>query len=424
MNSNQEIFLRTIKNNPVKIANKLGFTLLGDLHNEWLKSFLFGKNDETLQAHRGSYKTVTISVALALMIVIYPNDSILFMRKTENDITEVMKSVSKMLHSDIMKAIVKVLYNKDLILLKDTNAEISTNLQTSTRGTAQLTGLGSTSSLTGKHYEKIFTDDIINLKDRTSKAERERIKLVYQELQNLKNRGGRIVNTGTPWSKEDAFSIMPKAVMYDCYSTGLIDFKELQEIRNKMTPSLFAANYELKHIAAENALFTNPQYTDNVELIYNGFAHIDARYSGEDTSAFTIIKQQKDGSFIGYGKMFDKHIDNCLSEIYALHEHYRAGTICLETNADKGYLARDISNAKKPVMTYHEKQNKHIKIASYLYKHWNNIKWLEDTDPNYLNQILDYQEGQEPDDCPDSAASLVRLITNGSYTKVIGKRPF
>ena len=56
MNSNQEIFLRTIKNNPVKIANKLGFTLLGDLHNEWLKSFLFGKNDETLQAHRGSYK--------------------------------------------------------------------------------------------------------------------------------------------------------------------------------------------------------------------------------------------------------------------------------------------------------------------------------------------------------------------------------
>ena len=170
MNSNQEIFLRTIKNNPVKIANKLGFTLLGELHNEWLKSFLFGKNDEALQAHRGSYKTVTISVALALMIVIYPNDSILFMRKTENDITEVMRSVSKMLHSDIMKAIVKVLYNKDLILLKDTNAEISTNLQTSTRGTAQLTGLGSTSSLTGKHYEKIFTDDIINLKDRTSKA--------------------------------------------------------------------------------------------------------------------------------------------------------------------------------------------------------------------------------------------------------------
>lgn len=416
--------IELISEYPYKIGHLVGFNDLTELHNEWMLEFLYGDTDTTLQAHRGSYKTTCLAICLALMIIIKPNDCILFMRKTENDITEIIQSVSKILKSNVLMEIIRILYNVNLIFKKDTNAEITTNLQTTSRGTAQLTGLGSTSSLTGKHFERIYTDDICNAKDRSSKAERERIKLVYMELQNLKNRGGRIVNTGTPWHKEDVFSLMPKATMYDCYSTGLIDFKELQEIRNKMTPSLFAANYELKHIAAEDALFTNPQYTDNVELIYNGFAHIDARYSGEDTSAFTIIKQLKDGSFIGYGKMFDKHIDNCLSEIYALHEHYRAGTICLETNADKGYLARDISNAKKPVMTYHEKQNKHIKIASYLYKHWNNIKWLEDTDPNYLNQILDYQEGQEPDDCPDSAASLVRLITNGSYTKVIGKRPF
>ena len=41
----------------------------------------------------------------------------------------------------------------------------------------------------------------MNPQDRTSKAERDHTKAVYQELQNIKNRGGRIFNTGTPWSK-------------------------------------------------------------------------------------------------------------------------------------------------------------------------------------------------------------------------------
>ena len=56
---------------------------------------------------------------------------------------------------------------------------------------------------------------------RLSQAERERTKLAYMELQNIKNRGGRFINTGTPWHKDDAFSIMPKPKRFDCYSTGI-----------------------------------------------------------------------------------------------------------------------------------------------------------------------------------------------------------
>ena len=46
-------------------------------------------------------------------------------------------------------------------------------------------GMGVNASLTGKHFERIFTDDIVNLKDRISHAEREHTKLVYMELQNV-----------------------------------------------------------------------------------------------------------------------------------------------------------------------------------------------------------------------------------------------
>ena len=62
---------------------------------------------------------------------------------------------------------------------------------------------------------------------------------------------------------------------------------------------------------------------------------------------------------------------------------------------------------------YQEKQNKYVKISTYLRREWKNIYWLEETDRDYINQILDYTENAEHDDCPDSAASLIRQMEKG-----------
>ena len=44
-------------------------------------------------------------------------------------------------------------------------------------------------------------------------------------------------------------------------------------------------------------------------------------------------------------------------------------------------------------------------------KHWGEIEWLEDTDSDYINEILDYTENAEHDDAPDSASCLIRKLT-------------
>ena len=54
--------------------------------------------------------------------------------------------------------------------------------------------------------------------------------------------------------------------------------------------------------------------------------------------------------------------------------------------------------------------NKYIKISTYLKTHWNRVRFLEGTDPEYVQQILDYTEHAEHDDCPDSLASAIRAI--------------
>ncbi|MDT2485039.1 hypothetical protein [Enterococcus avium] len=410
MNEKKNQYLNYVKNDPVKFGNLVGFTDLVGLHNDWLKSFLFATEDQTLLAHRGSYKTTDLAVAISLLIVLFPNKTIIFLRKTDTDVVEIILQVSKILMSEYFQALAKILHGVGIEMVKDTTTEIDTNLKTSARGTSQLLGMGIGASLTGKHADIVITDDIVNIKDRTSKAERERTKLQYQELQNVKNRGGRFINTGTPWHKDDAINLMPNVQRFDCYQTGLITKEQLKHLQQSMSPSLFAANYELKHIADEDSLFDTPKYTDDAKLIYNGIAHIDAAYGGSDSTAFTIFKEQADGTIVGYGRKWQKHVDECLPEIFAIHKDLRAGTFHVENNGDKGYLAKDLKKAGKHAKEYHEKANKFIKISSYLRKYWPNIIWIDSTDPEYMAEILDYTENATHDDCPDSAASLTRII--------------
>ncbi len=421
MNVKKQEVLDLLWNEPYKIGHWVGFTDLTELHNEWLRSFLYADADQTLLAHRGSYKTTDLSLFLAIHSVIKPNENVIFFRKTDDDVTEVIAQSQKILKTGAMQNISRVLYDTELELLKSNNSEIHTNLCTSTRGVSQVLGLGIGTSITGKHADIVVTDDIVNLKDRISRAERERTKIQYMELQNIKNRTGRFINTGTPWHKEDAISIMPNVKRYDCYSTGLIDRNTLEQLRQSMSDSLFAANYELKHIADKDAMFKEPQFTKETELIYGGLMHIDAAYDGADGTACTIFKKLNDGRIIGFGKRWNKHVDDCLTEVQMYHTQLRAGSISCEKNADKGYLAKELRALGFSVNSYSESMNKFVKISTYLRKSWKSIVWLEDTDPEYIQEILDYSEFAEHDDSPDSAASLIRKMENkASYNSVRG----
>ena len=394
---------------PASFGRLVGFTKLTDLHNAWILDMLKGEGDRTLQAHRASYKTTCVSIALALIIILLPNKRTLFLRKADADIKEIIKQVQKILKDPHTQYFVQCIYGVNLKLTVESATEINTNLTTDIRGTSQLVGMGCGSSITGKHFDRIFTDDIVNVNDRVSKTERDRTKLVYQELQNIKNRDGRIFNTGTPWHKDDCFAIMPEAEKFDCYSTGLISDEQLEVIKKSMTRSLFAANYELRHIAAEDVIFDNPQTGADSSLVEQGDCHIDAAYGGEDFSAFTIVKKQGNIFYV-YGRLWQKNIDDCLDEIQRLRAQFNAGKIYCEDNGDKGYLAKELRNRGERAIIYHENMHKFIKITTYLKAEWENVKFVAGTDKSFIDQICDYNENASHDDAPDSLASQIRRL--------------
>lgn len=396
--------------NPYLLGHLVGFKDLNKLNNEWIKKLVRIPKDKTIQAHRNSYKTSCVSIAIVVLMIMMPRKRIAFIRKTDTDVKEIIEQVEKILRTPVVRLIVQAIHGKDLIIVEASQTKISTNLVSDVKGTAQLTGFGIGASVTGKHYDIIFTDDIVNLTDRVSRAERERTKLFYQELQNILNRGGWINNTGTPWHKEDAFTLMPEPEKYDCYSTGIMTKEDIEKKRSSMAPSLFAANYELRHIASEDIIFDNAITDGDINKILNArFIHIDAAYGGEDYTALTIPRKTE-GKYYIYGKLWHKAVDECMDEIIAERKRFLAGKIYCESNADKGYLAKTLREKGEKVITYHEDTNKYMKIVTHLKGDWENIIFVKGTDEEYIDQILDYNEFAEHDDAPDSAACCIRIL--------------
>jgi hypothetical protein len=371
---------------------------------------VIGKADYTLEAHRGSFKTTCVSIAIAIIMILLPTRRILFMRKTDDDVKEIISQVRKILESPQTQVLVQAIYGISLKLVVSNATELSTNLVTDAKGSSQLVAISLGGSLTGRHFDIIFDDDIINVKDRISRAEREKTKIIYQELRNVLNRGGKMVNTLTTWHKEDASTLMAEPHIYTWKDTGLISEEEIKEIRESMSPSLFAANYELKHIASEDVIFENANIGADISNVLNAnFCHIDAAYGGEDYTAFTICKK-KEGKYYVYGKLWQKAIDEVEDQIIADRQRLLAGKIYCETNADKGYLAKALREKGERVITYAETMNKYIKIVTHLKADWKDVIFVQGTDQEYIDQILDYNEYAEHDDAPDSLACMIRIL--------------
>jgi len=412
MTGSKSDFIQKIAKFPHLLGHYLGFTKLGELHSDWIRdAFTAEGEDFCLQAHRGSYKTTSvIVVGVIWWLFFHWEDRILILRKDFSKASEVLQVIGKILKSEKCRRLFEYIYGFEYILTTDTNGRISWNLKLTNTNEANVNAFGIGQDLTGKHFDKALCDDFVTIKDRISKAERERTIIFIQDLRaNILDPGKHGIYTGTPWHNADAWKLFKNIRKYDVYSTGIGSFtaEYISHLKDILPPSLFSANYELRHISDEESLFSDP-IMGPWDFAYNAVGHIDAKYQGKDTGAFTILAKRSDGKVQGFGYLFDKHINIEYNNLFRLWQKYRCGTVYLETNADKGYASRDLSGLGMLTSNYHEKENKHVKIIQNLVVNWSNIIWDEETDPEFLAQIMEYREGQEPDDCADSVASCIR----------------
>jgi len=401
---------------PHVFGHFLGYDLLEEIHTRWIKYLWLSKTSRALQAHRKSYKTTAVLIVGTIWWLTFcnPEETILFLRKSWDQAAEIVKAVKNQFESEAVRYLYKY-YDVDNIrggTWRDSAISLATKEKVTPEPNVGCLGVGG--NITGSHPTKIFADDIVTIKDRVSRAERENTKLFVKELINIETVEGVTCYTGTPWHKDDAWSIIPKPEKYPVGKIEIQGFTPEKKLdyKKRLGTSLYAANYELKHIADEDQLFSEPIYGKWPDRFKRINAWCDPSYEGKATTAMAMIGIDIHDKAWVRGWVWWKHVDQCYNLMVQEMKIFKCGTFYIETNADKGYSKKDMAE-KWTTIGRNETTNKHIKIVSFLRQNWKELTFADDCQPEFINQIMDYSEDAELKDAPDATASLIREMRIG-----------
>lgn len=412
--------LRIIRQKPSLLGNYLGYKKINNLHSKWLiDCYINNKDIYVLQAHRNAYKTTSIVVVGVIWYLLFnPNKTVLIVRKDFTSASQTMNEIIKNYLSEKIRYLYKKIFDIDFKLTRHTSftVELSTKTNITKEGSIECAGLHS--SLTGRHYDVIICDDIVTIEDRYSKSIREMTKIRFDEFKSIKKQDGFIIVTGTQWHKEDLYSHLETlGVRVDKYPytvTGILGNETIEILKKTMNQSLFACNYELKHIDTSDKYFNNIIYGQlqlSRWLIHTNYMHIDPAYDGDNYTAITIISLGKntDKIYIN-GWVYRKNIYDLIDEIHDIYKKYNIKKAWIETNADKGLIKKEIKKRYNYINIegYFESGNKHIKIITVIKKYLDRLIFMENIQTDYIFQIVEYSDFSQYDDAPDSLASLLQ----------------
>ena len=406
--------LRLVRQYPHLLGHLVGKSKLGYMHSKWINYIWQEQGWRSLQAHRGSYKTTAIVIiGIMTWLLFHPNCRIGLVRENFSDAAEIVKNVAALMKFEEIQAIFRYAHGFTPRLRIDRSEKLVFNFKQTSTPEGNLNAFGITTSITGTHLDFVICDDFVTIKDKVSPAKRKTTKMMLEEIiNNVLDPDMPAGFVGTPWHKGDAWNTCPAPLKFDVYSTGILTQEQILKKRRYTTNVTFAANYELKHVMTEGAMFGNPKYKKWNFNFKNGVGQLDAKFKGSDTNALTFLSKKPNGRYQGIGWVYENNMKTWYDFVLAKWKEYFIGTIYMEYNTDKGSTADKLWNLGVLTDTYDESMNKHVKIEKFLYENdlWNLIDWDPDTDPEYLSQILDYEENADPDDAPDSASSLGRII--------------
>jgi len=440
--------VKYVLQNPHIIGRMVGKDLLVPMHSEWTK-WVWGQPSGVhtgLQAHRGAYKTTAITeIGIIWWWLFHPADRIALIRKTFTAAADSLSVIRQLMEREEIQELFRLVHGKAPEFTEKRADRLTFDFKRSITKEGSLGAYGINNLPTGLHVDRALCDDIVTDDDKYSKAEREKtIRSTQELLSNIIDRGKSVMFVGTPWHKDDAWtsvieSAVPRTVKkYPRNSTGLISDTEYAKICRLNTPAMIAANYELRHIPSDALLFAN-RARDGAWILgvkSPVVAHLDAKFDGDHTTALTIMQELPEVAPNGRNWIqarvwvSDKHVELCADEIVAKCARMNVRHFYNENNPDKGSTYRmlmgkfkaaghTINTAKKPdEYNYQERQNKQYKIQTHLLHHWQNIHWdMIQSDRKAIDQVCDYQEGAEPDDMPDSMASLLRCFYDDTAPK-------
>ena len=419
-----EIDTKKIKEHPEALGEVLGYQDLTPVHGQWIKLFWEEKHSEDLllMAYRHSYKTTAVVVVGILWYLLFnPDKRILVVKKSSKSAIALLSTIRQNYRLSRTVSLYEEANDEKFFLKEDkeTRVTLSCAKKIVPEASVEVVSMG-TKGVTGRHYDRIHLDDIVDENDQVSANEREKTKLFFYNLKSVIKPGKVITLTGTPWHKDDLYSKIKNVRKYKLGFPGLpeIDSQKQDHLKSILPPKRFAQQYLLIFLTDKEDYFSKVKKTNYWNKFAETYGHLDCAYGGADTNALSLIQRWPSTNFMGasrwvvMGYVFEGHISDNYHRVGQIIKNYNVKKIFLETNADQGFVARDLEEMGFVCHPYREKMQKHRKIVSILYRYFSKIFFSNKTTKSYLDQIIEYNEAARRDDAPDSLASLLLCIKN------------
>jgi predicted phage terminase large subunit-like protein len=310
----------------------LGFDLIPESHRRWekyltahidfqhLRERTEGQIILLLEMPRESYKSTFFTVTGSIFALLNdPNLAILITSAATTNSRGWLSVIQKKMESEIFTS----LFGSLKMPYEWRDSDITLSTRTKHRAEPSILCAGKDSTVTAKHFDIIFGDDLVNQNDRDSDAERTGTIKYIDDLVDLAAKPyGVIVFVGTTWHFNDAHQYIEKTLNPKLREQGkreVIIYKEpvyedrvggrvylfpelypasrCEEIRAKKSDlANFAANYLLKPLHPEKQIF-KPEilkffnYRSDLPKVRKICVHIDpAGGSGKgDYTALVVV---------------------------------------------------------------------------------------------------------------------------------------
>lgn len=415
--------LETFREFPHLLGKWLGYDRLLPEHDEFIIHGFLSKDDCTLMAHRGSYKTTVLTVVGTIWYLLFnPNTTILI---TSSNATLARKILLE-IKSHYERKPLETLYGrlgideiKDLTHWRADSIKLTTKKKTTKEGNVEYAGADS--KITGGHYDIIIGDDLVTIKDRYSAAEREKKKNFVRELKSIINPGGHRILVGTPWHEDDIYKKAPNIRKYPIGSIPIPEYDEkyVKQLKEEQGDSFFAAQYELNHIADIDRIFVDPKF-ENIDNRYNNYGYLDPAFKPKegDFSSLTIGSRKANNYFIKYGNIWQETIDVTYDRVEKLYHQYNLSRLVIESNAAQRLIIHEMKKRGLNVEGINNSEPKHLRILNNAKKQWKNLVFDSNINNDYMSQILTYTEFAAHDDAPDSLSGLIKYFNRNPEIKI------
>lgn len=424
----------------------LGYNLLSkDIHKKWIQNLTAKESKRRLYLKpRGTYKTSIYAISYPLWRMLKnPNIRIAICGSNAENANSHIRSIQK--HILYNKKFIDVfgnLYNKKLSWTQNSfSISLRKKFQQKENN---ISALGFGSQMTGKHFDLIIADDIVNNEDRESPIIRKKKARWFEDIISVIEPNGEILIIGTRWHTDDFYNYiindlnpkLPKCEKYEieietalnengeANFPSILPLSKLETLKIEKGLIEFNSQYMNCPILPGTQIFfeSDFNYFDFNDDFYKktNIAYLDpslGKNYSSDYSALIIGNLSSNNILFILDAVIIRVLPDLLIKTISEYcQMYNIKILGIESNSFQEYMADDIEkklivNGLK-ILKIKNYTNKEIRIQSLqpLIKN-GNIMFRQDSRNRYpllIEQLITYPISQN-DDAPDALEGLYSL---------------